>query len=198
MEAKAVLSEFRPGLPEDVNLRVIGIAGRRLDQNAFRGVDGGVILAGLGGALDPELTIGEVVVDAAPDGFWGALPFRQCKIHTSDHLISSIAEKRQLFIDTGCAAADMEGAIVHRLAESTGVPLLHIRAISDTAGEALPERMINWIDDVGEPVFPRIAADMILYPSQISTMIRVGKNSRVALSSLARAVRQIVQSRIDS
>jgi hypothetical protein len=103
-----------------------------------------------------------------------------------------------LFVETGCAAVDMEGAIVRRLAESAGLPMLHIRAISDSAAEALPERMVNWIDDLGEPQFPRIAADMLRYPSQISTMMRLGKNSRLALNKLVPAVGQIVQSRIDS
>jgi hypothetical protein len=198
METKAVLAEFRPGLPEHVNLSTIGIAGRRLDQNILRGIDGGVILAGLAGALDPALNVGDIVFEAIPDKSWSPLPFRQCKIHTSDHLISSIEEKRQLFVETGCAAVDMEGAIVRRLAESAGLPMLHIRAISDSAAEALPERMVNWIDDLGEPQFPRIAADMLRYPSQISTMMRLGKNSRLALNKLAPAVGQIVQSRIDS
>jgi hypothetical protein len=197
MEAKAVLSEFRPGLPEHVNLSTIGIEGRRLDQNIFRDVDGGVILAGLAGALDPALKVGDIVFEATADRFWGPLPFRQCKIHTSDHLISLIAEKQKLFIETGCAAVDMEGAIVRKLAESAGLPMLHIRAIGDSAAEALPERMMNWIDDLGEPIFPRLAADMLLFPSQISTMMRLGKNSRLALHNLAPAVRQIVQSRTD-
>jgi hypothetical protein len=198
MEAKAVLSEFRPGLPEHVNLSTIGIAGRRLDQNIFRDIDGGVILAGLAGALDPALNVGEIVFEAIPDRFWNPLPFRRCKIHTSDHLVSSIAGKQQLFAETGCTAVDMEGAIVRRLAESAGLPMLHIRAISDSAAEALPERMMNWIDDLGEPHFGRIAADMLLYPSQISAMMRLGKNSRLALNNLAPAVGRIVQSRIDS
>jgi len=198
MEAKAILSEFRPGLPAHVNLSTIGIAGRRLDQNIFRDINGGVILAGLAGALDPALNVGDIIFDAIPDKFWSPLPFRQCKIHTADHLISLIAEKQQLFTETGCAAVDMEGAIVRRLAESAGIPMLHIRAISDSAVEALPERMVNWIDDVGEPLFPRIAADMLRYPSQISTMMRLGRNSRLALQNLAPAIKQIVQSRIDT
>jgi len=192
MEAKALQSEFRPVLPEHVNLSTIGIAGRRFDKDILRNFDGGVILAGLAGALDPALAVGDIVFEATPDGFCGPLPFRQCKVHTSDHMISSIAEKQQLFVETGCAAVDMEGAIVRRLAESAGLPMLHIRAIGDSAAEALPERMMNWIDDLGEPLFPRIAADMFLYPSQISTMMRLGKNSRLALRNLAPAVQQIV------
>jgi len=198
MEAKAILSEFRPSLPQCVNLSIIGIAGRRFDPNALRDIDGGVILAGLAGALDPALNVGEIVFEATPDGSFGPLPFRQCKIHTSDDIISSSEEKQRLFVESGCAAVDMEGAIVRRAAEPAGIPMLHIRAISDTAAEALPERMMSWIDDVGEPLFHRIAPDMLLYPSQISTMMRLGKNSRLALNNLAPAVRQIVQSRIDS
>src|SRR5208282_3301567 len=191
MEAKALQSEFRPGLPQDVNLRVIGIAGRRFDENFFREIDGGVILAGLAGALDPTLKVGEIVFEAIPDKFWNPLPFRQCKIHTADHLISSVAEKKQLFIETGCAAVDMEGSIVRRLAGSAGVPMLHIRAIGDSAAESLPERMMNWIDDLGEPIYPKLAADMLLYPAQISTMMRLGKNSRLALNNLAPAIKRI-------
>jgi hypothetical protein len=58
--------------------------------------------------------------------------------------------------------------------------------------------MINWINETGRPRPARIAANLALHPSQIPAMIRLGKNSHLALRNLTQALRRIVQSRIDS
>jgi adenosylhomocysteine nucleosidase len=108
-------------------------------------------------------------------------------------MISTIAEKALRFRETGCIAVDMEAAIVRPHSQSAGVPLLHIRAISDTAAEALPERMTDWINDVGVPRMAQVTADLAFHPHLIPAMIRIGNNSRIAARRLAQAVHQILR-----
>jgi adenosylhomocysteine nucleosidase len=198
MEKRAIAAELDGYIPSaGLSLQTIGIKAGRLNAELF-GKFNGIVLAGLAGGLNPRLSVGDVIVETSANSPWNDLPFHAGKIHTSDHLIASIAEKERLFRDTGCDAVDMEGSLVRKLAESAGIPMLHIRAISDSADEAVPPDMINWINETGRPRPARIAANLALHPSQIPAMIRLGKNSHLALRNLTQALRRIVQSRIDS
>jgi hypothetical protein len=211
MEAQAISSELGgraafsdapvPLAVPDVSLHLIGIKAVRIRPELFRQFDV-ILLAGLGGALDPTLSIGDIVIDTTDpnipspgtpgEGQGEGLPFRHGKILTSDHMISTIAEKALRFRETGCIAVDMEAAIVRPHSQSAGVPLLHIRAISDTAADALSERMTDWINDVGVPRMAQVTADLAFHPHLIPAMIRIGNNSRIAARRLAQAVHQIL------
>jgi adenosylhomocysteine nucleosidase len=191
MEAKAIAAEL--GLPRDgVQLHSIGVKARHVDREKVSQSDG-ILLAGLAGALDPTLCIGDLILDAPIAGPWQDLPIRRGKIYSSDRIIATVAEKRSLFESTRCAAVDMEGKIVREIADAAKVPMIHLRAISDTAADALPGNLSGWIDDFGNPRLPRVMTDLALHPQQIPAMIRLGKNSRLAVQKLAKAVRQIIE-----
>lgn len=105
MESKAIAAELGKEAPDvhpGPHLEVIGIGAKRLTPAMLEGFDT-VILAGLAEALDPTLAVGEIVIDRPSD---------HGKIHTSDHLVATVAEKQRLFRETGCLAVDMEGRIV--------------------------------------------------------------------------------------
>jgi hypothetical protein len=222
MEAKAIVAELaRTPVAEGIEPQVIGIRARRWDSGLLKNVEG-IIRAGLGGALDPDLAIGDVVIESlncplfpspgTPGEGQGEglsvgegnaphpnpLPayrergIRVGRIYTSDHLIADVAEKQKLFGETGCLAVDMEGGIVRKFAEAAGVAMLHIRAVSDLAGEALPEGMADWVDDVGEPRMAKVAAEVTFRPYLIPSLMRLQKNSRLALEHLATVVREII------
>jgi hypothetical protein len=212
MEAQAISSELGgpatfsdtpvPLAVTDVSLHLIGIKAVRIKPELFCQFDS-ILLAGLGGALDPTLSVGDIVIDTTDpnipspgtsgEGQGEGLFFHRGKILTSDHMISTIAEKTLRFRETGCIAVDMEATIVRPHLQSAGIPLLHIRAISDTAAEALPERISGWINDVGVPRMAQVTADLAFHPHLIPAMIRIGNNSRIAARHLAQAVRQILR-----
>jgi adenosylhomocysteine nucleosidase len=202
MEGKAIAEELGGPSPlgdqpaalkiPELRLHIIGIRGSLMQPQLFSKFDQ-IMLVGLAGGLNPDLKVGDVIVESIEK-----TPFRAGKIHTAENIVVRADEKQRLFRETGCDAVDMEGSIVRKAAESAGVPMMHIRAISDSADDAVPEKMMNWVNEVGEPRAGRIAADLALHPGQIPAMIRLGKNSNVALRSLAKAVRQIVETRIDS
>jgi nucleoside phosphorylase len=117
---------------------------------------------------------------------------RRGKIHTADHLISAVAEKKALFESTGCPAVDMEGQIVREVAEAAKLPFVHVRAVSDCADEALPDRMATWIDDFGEPRMSQVMADLALRAYLVPTLMRLQKNSKMAVGRVAGAVRELM------
>jgi hypothetical protein len=86
----------------------------------------------------------------------------------------------------------MEGQIVRDWAQSAAVPFLHVRAVSDRADEALPEGMDHWIDDFGQPRMTQVAADLAFRAYLIPSLMRLQKNSRLALTRLTTTVRQIL------
>jgi hypothetical protein len=57
--------------------------------------------------------------------------------------------------------------------------------------------MLGWVDDVGKPRAGRVAAGLALHPGEIPAMIRLGRNSKVALKSMARMVKRIVEGEIE-
>jgi adenosylhomocysteine nucleosidase len=199
LEARAVAAELGAAA-QDVSIQVIGIGASRLSRDLPEQISG-IILAGLAGGLDPTLLVGETVFDGPPTADSSSaelLAFRGGKIYASDHLVSTVEEKQRLFRETGCLAVDMESGFVRTLAESAGLPLLHIRSISDTADEPLPPEMLDWIDDVGQPRLSKVAGSLALHPMQIPTLIRLARNTRLAAGRMAHAVCRIVQTRIAS
>jgi nucleoside phosphorylase len=180
MEAKALKPVAGP-----VEIRIIGIRAVRLTMQMVRSADG-LILAGLAGALSPALCIGDIIFQKTGD--WPELPYRAGAIHTVDRLITNPQEKARLFSQTGAEAVDMESAIVGRLATEAGVPLLILRAISDTSAQALPEGMMDWIDDIGRPNLGKFALAAMRRPTLVPTLKRLDQDSRQALKALASAV----------
>jgi nucleoside phosphorylase len=152
----------------------------------------GVIMAGLAGALDPSLLIGDVVVDSSsnlevPAGNW-----RRGDIHTATQIIATVEQKKRLFAETGALAVDMENATARDFAARLGLPFLGIRAISDRADDPLDPTMLRWVNPAGGLRPTRVAADLCRRPGSIPSLLRLGRRSRVAVEALADAVQQIV------
>jgi hypothetical protein len=157
------------------DLEVIGIGACRLGGELGRRGARCVIMAGLAGALDPQLKIGDVVFDDA--------------IHTSDHLIGTIEGKATLFRQTGCRAVDMENAIVRKAAAAAGIPFVGIRAISDTADQAVDPRVPALVDEIGRPKPLAVASLLLRQPGMMGKLRRLQGDSEIALKSLSTATK---------
>jgi hypothetical protein len=186
-EAAAIAKRLR-----DVQLRVIGPRATGLDHLDATGCRG-VIMAGLGGALDPALAIGDVVVDTQSDLAIPPGPWRRAAIHTATGLISTVDQKRQLFGDTGAAVVDMENAAAREFAARHGLPFLGVRAVSDRADEPLDPATLGWVDAHGSLRPTRLALDLCRKPGSIPSLVRLGQRSRIAVAALAEAVAKIVE-----
>src|SRR5690349_528345 len=90
------------------SVHVIGLRGAR--GLPAVGPGSRVLVAGLGGALDPMLRVGDLVIDTpVGDG-----PWRVGAIHSAERAVTTPEEKGALFRETGALAVDMEHAAVRR------------------------------------------------------------------------------------
>ena len=159
-----------------------------------------VILAGLAGALEPSLRVGDVIVDSASSPLPGAdvLPnARVGPIHTAAKMISTPEEKAELFAATGALGVEMENAILRgQIAgsvEHRQLPFLHVRAVSDSASEALDPRLMTMIDSRGRPKALAVAGVLLRHPAMIPHLRRVGASSARACEALAAAVQTLLR-----
>jgi adenosylhomocysteine nucleosidase len=141
-----------------------------------------IINTGFCGALDPSLHIGDIVV-------WGDVPcpsqFTRGEISSSDRVVVTAAEKRQLREKTGAIAAEMEAAAVKKIAADWQVPFYCVRAVSDTAEEDMPLDFNLYRDDAGRFSLAKIAMAAMSRPfTRIPALRRLEANCNVASESL--------------
>jgi len=191
MEAEALRADLE-GV-HGMAVEVIGPKAAGFEAEMLRGCQG-VILAGLAGGLDPVLKIGDVIMDAKQDERIAQLPVVWGKIFTADRVISTPAEKAKLFAETGASAVDMESGIAAGHAAAAGVPLIVIRAISDSAADTVPPEILKWVDSKGRPRPATIALALIRKPSLLKDAQRLRENSKLALKNLLDVVRRVVSS----
>jgi adenosylhomocysteine nucleosidase len=102
-----------------------------------------VINTGFCGALDPDLRVSDIVVGEAIIGSGACYPslpvsgecaFRMGPIYSSDRVVRTAEEKRQLRA-TGADAVEMEAAGIAERTQKAGLPFYCVRAITDLADE---------------------------------------------------------------
>jgi adenosylhomocysteine nucleosidase len=177
----AVGKPTRADRPRPLELHVIGIGGRHFSGGLDHAA--GILLAGLAGGLDPGLRVGEVIVDGRADPIPPAKPGR---IVCSRLLVATPAQKAELFRQTGAAAVDMESDAVRRAAGN--VPIVHLRAISDAAGDSIDPAILKWVDSVGRPSGGRLAMGLLKRPMLAAELVRLARHVRIATRALAVAV----------
>jgi purine-nucleoside phosphorylase len=193
METRAVQAALRG---RGCLVRTVGIGAKHLppiDQVAGKGV---IILCGVAGALDPSLAIGDVVLDDPARQIDALVPFRPGTIITAAEIVATPADKASLFAQTHAAAVDMEQSIVREFADRAGIPLIGLRAISDTASDTLDPAVVSLVDDLGRPRPMRIAMNLIRRPTLVPYLRRLNANTNIALAALGGAVRTVVDSLI--
>lgn len=166
-----------------------------------------LVSAGLCGALDPALSPGELVLstrvvaraDAArswmADPVWhatvaGRLPegiaFGTGAMLGSDTAVVSVAGKQSLAARTGAVAVDMESHAVAAVADAAGVPLLVMRAVADTAHDALPPWLSGVMNRDGTPNLGVVARRLLAGPWRGAALITLARRSRTAERTLER------------
>jgi adenosylhomocysteine nucleosidase len=162
-----------------------------------------VISAGFAGALEKGLCIGNLLVsenysspqllrspqlNLADDGvFLG-------KLLTVSGVIESSAEREQLATKSGAAAVDMETEFIADACADHHLPLLSLRAISDTVSEPFPAPA-NVLFDVEKQQtdFARLAFFLVTHPGAFARLKAFRERIALARKALTRTLDAILR-----
>lgn len=164
---------------------------------------------GFAGALDEGLQPGDLVLPKAVladdtqallpvDPVWRGDLYQHLPGHSrlSDGLlvstrevVTSISTKQALAQRTGASAVDMESAAIALVAAETDVPFMAVRAVSDPLAFSPPEALLGAIQPDGSPDMVRILSLIVSGSVSISTLLRLGRDSRAAATTLSAVVR---------
>jgi adenosylhomocysteine nucleosidase len=162
-----------------------------------------LISAGFAGALEKDLRVGHLLVAenfsnqelvsspklelADENTFLG-------KLLTVPRMVESGHERESLNKKHGAAAVDMETEVIAELCSAHNLPMLSVRAISDTATEPFPAPA-NVLFDVAKQKtnFVRLGGYLAMHPSAISRLNAFRAQVGIARKRLAEALDQIVR-----
>jgi hopanoid-associated phosphorylase len=175
-------------------------AARRLVQAGA----GALMSWGLAGGLDPALAAGTLVLPSevvSPDGavFATASDWREqllraiaasqavCggRLLTCRELIGSPADKASLWRRTAAVAVDMESVAIAEIAAENRLPFLAVRAVVDTAVDALPSVLIAAAGEGGRRGIGHLLGALVRAPGELSDFIRLFRRYRAASRALA-------------
>jgi len=165
-----------------------------------------LISAGFAGALEKDLRVGHLLVaanfssqellsspklDLAGDNIFLG------KLLTVPRMIESVDERESLNKKHGAAAVDMETEVIAELCSAHNLPMLSIRAISDTAAESFPAPA-NVLFDVAKQKtdFLRLGCYLATHPGAIARLNVFRAQIAVARKALAEALERIVNANL--
>ncbi|MEM6413442.1 MAG: hypothetical protein AAF720_02160 [Pseudomonadota bacterium] len=196
----------RTSIPEEhFSVAVTGADADRAEKMALEFLKGGrkaLLSIGVSGGLDPSLKPGDVLF-ARTVGVGqklilspghNLLPQRLARpIRGADAIIQTPADKAELYERTGAVAVDMESGGVATASERFGTPFLAIRAIADPAERALPPPAMDAVAADGATKVFSTLMKTIVRPWYFPALLKLGEESKIALSSLETALPEILQ-----
>ncbi|TMP89469.1 MAG: hypothetical protein E6L08_14585 [Verrucomicrobia bacterium] len=156
-----------------------------------------LISAGFAGALNDRLQAGDILIAknfstvqlTEARSALSTLPIRIADLVTVPLMIDSTEERKKIAQTTGAAAVDMETEFIARACAEHGIPLLSLRAISDTPGEPFPAPSNILFDVVNQRTnFVKLAAFFLTRPNRVPRLIQFAKRIALARETLASAI----------
>jgi adenosylhomocysteine nucleosidase len=157
-----------------------------------------LISAGFAGALEPELRVGHLLVAenysnpkllaAHPNGLTADGIFLG-KLATAPRMIESMSQRQMLNKRTGAAAVDMETEAIAEICQAYDLPMLSVRAISDTSVEPFPAPAHVLFDLAKQKTdFVRLGSYLFTHPSSLARLNafrqRIGLARKVLTNAL--------------
>jgi adenosylhomocysteine nucleosidase len=163
----------------------------------------------MAGGLDPALAAGTLVLASevmSPEGslFTTARDWRESagraiaaqhtlcsgRLLTCREALGSIAAKALAFRETAAIAVDMESSAVAEVAAAARLPFLAVRAIVDTATDAVPRGALTAATvENGALRIGRLLTALAGAPSELPALIRLARHYRTAHRALAAVAR---------
>lgn len=156
-----------------------------------------LISAGFAGALDPALTIGDLVlgINVSSSRLASSLAPHHA-VPGSFATVDAVADpaaKTALFQSTRAIAVEMETRSLHAACLAASVPILALRVISDAAADPMPVPMDAWFDlDRQRPRPAALLAWLARHPRSIPPFIRFVRGITRARQTLATALAEVI------
>ncbi|HEY6112150.1 MAG TPA: hypothetical protein VIV62_06520 [Chthoniobacterales bacterium] len=155
-----------------------------------------LISAGFAGALDPGLKVGDIVIAKnfssakIPDtSRLAGLTVRIGDITTVKHVIDSAEERLRLAETTAAAAVDMETDFIAQACAEHALPMISLRAISDTRAHPLPlPPQVLFDIEQQKTRAGKISLYLLRHPARVARMVSFIRQVRTARGALTRAV----------
>lgn len=164
-----------------------------------------LISAGFGGALSPDLKVGDIVVGESvislrkneKKELFSDLPFSKIEYNkgallTESRFINKPEEKKRLFKASNALVVDMETWGVVEAALQSGIPVASVRSVSDESHEELPDMGAIYGNN-GEVDIDKASAYFLSDPSLIAPYFKFRfKNSPRASQSLSKFLSSLI------
>jgi len=162
-----------------------------------------VISSGFAGGVSEELAPGDLVIaenfsDPAllhrAERALSMYPARPVKLFTSSSIVDSITERNKIARACGASAVDMETGAIVEVCKAHQIPLLSLRAISDTPNESFPAPPSILFDlERQRPNYSTLLGYLLTHPTAIPRMIRFGRQVARARAKLTEAIVELVK-----
>ncbi len=159
-----------------------------------------LISTGFAGALNNRLQAGDLLVAenfstvqlTKARSTLSTLPIHTADLVTVPSMIGSTEERQKIAQTTGAAAVDMETEFIARACAEHGIPLLSLRAISDTPSEPFPAPSNILFDVVNQRTnLVKLAAFFLTHPNRVPRLIQFAKKIARARENLANAIVEV-------
>jgi hopanoid-associated phosphorylase len=184
----------------DVRLRADAI------RNAVRSGAPGIVSFGIAGGLHASLRTGDWVVatgvmssarNIETDPDWSNRLAQRIPGAEMGRIVSVVdavlepRHKRNLHVDTGAAAVDMESFQAAELAEELGVPFAAVRVIADPTHRRIPPAARLGMQSDGTVAIRPILRSLLRKPSQLPLLLRVSSDATIAFRALLKGREQL-------
>ena len=170
--------------------------GRFLDSNRFEFL----ISSGFAGGVDPALRAGDLLLAenfSDPQLFARAriiLGSSIGKLVTAGAVIESESDRQQFAVQNDATAVDMETEFIARACAERKLPMISLRAISDTAVAPFPAPPSVLFDiDRQRTDTPKLVAYFVKHPSQIVRLIHFARQIAHARARLTDGLSAVVR-----
>jgi len=155
-----------------------------------------VLSSGYCGALREGMQIGEIVIaNSLADTHGQVLEIdvkmqSQRGLHigrllTADHIIKTVAEKKQLAEQFDAIAVDMESLAVAQVCQETKTKFMCIRGISDDLSADLPDEIMSLLGATGTQRLGAVVGAVWKRPGSVKEMWQLRENAGQAADHLA-------------
>jgi adenosylhomocysteine nucleosidase len=162
-----------------------------------------LVSSGFAGGADAEMNVGDLfIAENVSDSQLFAIAQRALthmhphtgKLSTSSRIIDSPTQRMQLARSRDADAIDMETDVIAETCLERGIPMLSLRAISDTLREPFPAPPAVLFDiEQQKTPFASLATYLITKPTAIGPLIRFARQIRGTREILADALTSLVQ-----